>query len=368
MSAPNILFFINNPENSAVGLRAKMFAERLPKHWNLKFNYRPRSKWKGILPFIQSALAFKPDVIYIMDIAYTGVIAGWISKKLTNCKLLVDTGDATFALAQSTGRYSKPQLALIDWTEKLALSQADHMIVRGSFHKEFLAEQGIDHVDVVPDGLDLTQIRDVDGTQLKQDLGLADCTVIGLIGHMVWSEQYDFCYGWDIIEAMDQLRDLAVKALLIGDGDGRSELERRIKELDLEDRFVFTGLVPYEKLPEYLAVMDIGVSTQTNDLPGKVRTTGKLPLYLAYNLYVMATAVGEATKVLPNIGSLLPYTGVKDESHPPRLAAEIRKVIEQPELLNKAKAGRSVVEEYFDCNKLTQRVEATFKKLLPAEV
>ena len=364
MPNPKILFFINNRENSAVGLRAKMFAERLPKHWEIKFNYRPESKWKGILPFIQSAREFQPDIIYVMDIAYTGVIAGWISKKLTKCKLLIDTGDATHALAQSTGRYSKTQLALIDWTEKLALDQADHLVVRGSFHKQFLAEQGIEHVEVVPDGLDLTQIRDVDGTQLKQDLGLNDSFVIGLIGHMVWSEQYEFCYGWDIIEAMAELKDLPVKALLIGDGDGRSKLEKRIKELGLEDRFVLTGLVPYQKLPEYLAVMDIGVSTQTNDLPGKVRTTGKLPLYLAYNLYVMATAVGEATKVLPNVGSLLPYEGVKDELHPPRLAQEIRKVIESPQILEQAKAGRSVVINNFDCDKLTKRIENTCEKLL----
>ena len=169
MSSPKILFFINNSETSAVGLRAKMFADRLPQSWQIQFKFRPVSKWKGILPFIQSAQAFQPDIIYVMDIAYTGVIAGWIAKKLTRCKLIIDTGDATYALAQSTGRYSKPQLALIDWTEKLALSQADQMIVRGSFHKEYLAAQGIDPVEVVPDGLDLTQIRDVEGTQLKQE-------------------------------------------------------------------------------------------------------------------------------------------------------------------------------------------------------
>ena len=366
MSNPKILFFINNSKNSAVGLRAKMFAERLPQDWNIKFNYRPVSKWKGILPFIQSAQKFRPDIIYVMDIAYTGVIAGWISKRLTHCKLLIDTGDATYALAQSTGRYSQLQLALIDWTERLALSQADHMIVRGSFHKQYLADQGIDQVEVVPDGLDLTKIRDVDGTQLKEKLGLGNSKVIGLIGHMVWSEQYEFCYGWDIIEAMAELKDLPVKALLIGDGDGREKLEQRVTELGLEDRVIFTGLIPYETLPEYLAIMDIGVSTQTNDLPGRVRTTGKLPLYLAYNLYIMATAVGEATKVLPNIGSLLPYEGVKDNLHPHRLAQEIRRVLDTPSILDHAKAGRSTVEKYFDNDQLAKKIEATCEKLLAA--
>lgn len=343
-----------------------MFAERFPESWRIEFKYRPSSKWKGILPFIQSAWQFQPDIIYVMDIAYTGIIAGWASKRLTRCKLLIDTGDATHALAQSTGRYSKTQLALIDWTEKLALQEADYLIVRGSYHQQFLAEQGVKHVDVVPDGLDLTKIQDVDGSFIKQKFGLEGSTVVGLIGHMVWSEQYEFCYGWDIIEAMAELKDLPVKALLVGDGDGRAKLEARVKELGLEDRFIFTGLIPYDELPKYLAAMDIGVSTQTNDLPGKVRTTGKLPLYLAYNLYVMATAVGEATKVLPNIGSLLPYEGVKDNQHPHRLAQEIRKVIETPSLQDSAKSGRSIVKKFFDNDQLAKKVQATCEKLLAA--
>ena len=60
----------------------------------------------------------------------------------------------------------------------------------------------------------------------------------------------------------------------------------------------------------------------------------------------------------------MPYEGVKDESHPPRLAQEIRKVIENPQILDQANAGRSVVIENFDCDKLTKRIESTCKKLL----
>jgi hypothetical protein len=45
--------------------------------------------------------------------------------------------------------------------------------------------------------------------------------------------------------------------------------------------------------------MDICLSTQTNDVVGWVRTTGKLPLYLAAGRYVLASRVGEAARVLP---------------------------------------------------------------------
>ena len=38
----------------------------------------------------------------------------------------------------------------------------------------------------------------------------------------------------------------------------------------------------------HLSIMDVCISTQSNDLVGMVRTTGKLPLYLAYGKYVIA--------------------------------------------------------------------------------
>ncbi len=58
-----LMFFVNGYEASAAGVRANMFAERLPSEWDVHFNYRPAKKWKGILSFVQSALRFQPDVI-----------------------------------------------------------------------------------------------------------------------------------------------------------------------------------------------------------------------------------------------------------------------------------------------------------------
>jgi hypothetical protein len=62
-----------------------------------------------------------------MDTAYTGVLAGYLAKKLTGCKLITDTGDVAYELAKSTGNYSKAQLALINWTEQMALKNSEHI-------------------------------------------------------------------------------------------------------------------------------------------------------------------------------------------------------------------------------------------------
>jgi glycosyltransferase involved in cell wall biosynthesis len=367
MSKLKLMFFIKGFQGGAAGIRAKMFAKRLPSEWEVRFNYRPIPKWKGILPFIQSALHFRPDVIYVMDTVYTSVLAGCIAKKLIGCKLVTDTGDVTFELAKSTGTYSEAQLALIKWIEQMATKNSDCLVVRGSYHKTLLESQGVDNVVFIPDGVDTDAAKPVDASILRKELGLENSLVVGLVGTMDWSERYQMCYGWDVIEALGLLKDVPVKALLVGDGEGRKTLESRAQQLGVANRVVFAGQLPYENLPRYLCAMDVCVSTQSNDIVGMVRTTGKLPLYLAYGKYVVATDVGEASRVLPSIGCLLPYNGVRDDTHPARLATQLRKVLAEPKLLHIAEEARQVAKDNFDYTMLAKRVEILCREIVGIE-
>ncbi len=360
----NLMFFVNGSEASAAGVRAQAFAERLPSAWNICCNYRPTSKWKGILAFIQSALSFHPDVVYVMDTAYTGVLAGCIVKKLTGCKLITDTGDVAFELAKSKGVYSQAQLALINWIEQMAIKNSDCLVVRGSYHKSWLENQGVHNVVFVPDGVDLYATKPMDAISPRKELGLENNLVVGLVGTMSWSQRHQMCYGWDVIEALALLKDVPVKALLVGDGDGRTILENRVQQLELTDRVVFTGRLPYDDLLHYISAMDVCVSTQSNNLVGMVRTTGKLPLYLACGKYIVATDVGEASRVLPSVGGLLPYTGIRDDTYPTRLATHLRKLLTQPKLLDIPEKAREVARDNFDYEMLTQRVEKICQELV----
>ncbi|MDJ0571721.1 MAG: glycosyltransferase [Pleurocapsa sp. MO_192.B19] len=364
MSSLKLLFFVNGSEASAAGVRANMFAQRLPSEWQIRFNYRPTPKWKGIIPFIQSALHFRPDLIYVMDTAYTGVLAGSIAKRLIGCKLITDTGDVAYELAKSSGSYSKQQLALINWIEQMAITNSDCLVVRGSYHKSWLEKQGVHNVVFVPDGVDMNAVKPVDATAIKTELGLDNHLVVGMVGTMTWSERHQMCYGWDIIEALGLLKDMPVNALLVGDGDGRTILENRVQQLGIASRVVFTGRIPYEDLPRYLSAMDVCVSTQSNDLVGMVRTTGKLPLYLAYGKYVVATDVGEAKKVLPGVGCLLTYTGVRDDTHPSRLATQLEKLVDKPQHLQIAEKARQAAQDDFDYQMLAKRVEKVCRDLV----
>ncbi|MEG3435927.1 glycosyltransferase [Pannus brasiliensis CCIBt3594] len=360
-----LMYFINGSEASAAGIRARSLARWLPPDWQIRFLYRSTPKWKSILPFLDAARQFRPDIIYVMDTAYTGVLAAYAAKKLFGCKFLTDTGDAAYELARSAGTYSRTQLTLIRAIEELATRESDYLIVRGSYHEDWLRKQGIEKVEFIPDGVDTGEVEPVDTTEFKRELGLEKARlVVGMVGTMEWSARHRMCYGWDIVEALTFLRDLPIHALLVGDGNGRAILEERARELGVSDRIVFTGRVRYEELPRYLSLMDACVSTQSNDRVGMVRTTGKLPLYLAFGKYVIATDVGEARRVLPGIGCLLPYEGVRDDTHPARLAARLREALDRPERLAVAEAARRVARENFDYPMLASRVEKVCRDLV----
>jgi hypothetical protein len=78
--------------------------------------------------------------------------------------------------------------------------------------------------------------------------------------------------------------------------------------------------------------MDIALSTQTNNLPGQVRTTGKLPEYMAADRFIIASRVGEAAFLLPEL-MLLDYYGNLDQNYPVRLADRVGLLHNRPELM-----------------------------------
>jgi glycosyltransferase involved in cell wall biosynthesis len=155
-----------------------------------------------------------------------------------------------------------------------------------------------------------------------------------------------------------------VKGLIIGDGSGLPELKARCVARGLQDRIVFLGRIPYDDLPRYLNLMDICLSTQTNDAAGQVRTTGKLPLYLACGRFVLASDVGEAGRVLPP-RMLVPYNGTIDLEYPSRLADRVRSLLKHPGSLQQQAECVAIAQTHFDYDILAASVRQTICKLLP---
>lgn len=350
-----VAFVVNSGADGAMGDRARAFAERLGRPWQVAIGYRDEGRLGSIASFAQWLHRLAPDVIYVFDMALAGVIAGTLTSVGRRRRLIVDTGDAITALARSVGR-GPAGLAATAALERLAVRAADHLVVRGTYHREWLAARGV-AATVIPDGVDLATFRPLDGAAARAGWGIADEIVVGLVGSSVWNPRLEIAYGWDLVELLALTRDLPVRGVIVGDGSGIERLRQRASWHGVADRLVLLGRRPLAELPGLLAGMDVCLSTQTNDLPGQVRTTGKLPLYLACGRYVLASLVGEAARVLPP-EMLVPYDGVVDRSYPARLAERVRALAADRTLLARGRDGVAIAARHFDYDLLARRAAA----------
>jgi glycosyltransferase involved in cell wall biosynthesis len=345
-----------------MGERARAFAARLGDAWRPSVGYRWGGRIRSISGFSRWLGGQAPDVVYVLDMALAGVVASAWHRVRHRAPFVIDTGDAITALARSGGERGPLGLAVTASLERYSLRAADALVVRGSYHRELLAAEGVE-ATFIPDGVDLTQVVPVDGVPMRRALGLGDALVVGLVGASIWSPALNLTYGWDLIELLGLVRDLPVRGLLIGDGSGIEHLRSRAEALGVTDRIVFAGRRPMAELPSLLAACDVCLSTQTNDLPGNVRTTGKLPLYLACGRYVLASRVGEAARVLPD-EMLVQYNGTVDRDYPARLAERVRDLVANRDRLAAGGGGPALARQHFDYDRLIPRVEDVLEQVL----
>ena len=270
---------------------------------------------RGAATAARALPSVRPSVVYLIDVGVSTTVCAVLARAL-RAFVILDTGDLAYELARSMGGRSRAGIAAIWLGERLAIACAHHVVVRGQAHANFIRHRPTTFApDLAP-----PSARPVDGSRLRSELGLTDRFVVGLVGSLNLAPRLGTSYGWDVVEALPHTPP-NVAALIVGDGEGRQVLKGRASELGVADRCRFVGRVPPEHVAEWIAVMDVGISTQSNDAIGMVRTTGKLPLYLACGCPVLASDVGEARRLLGPLGWTVPYEGAVDRQYPRRLAA-----------------------------------------------
>lgn len=358
-----IVFIVNGDEPSAMGQRARAFAAEMAGRYDIRISYRSRGKLRSLVRFVIFLLRAKPDLVYVFDMSYSGTLAASIYKWATGCYLIIDTGDAIYELARSMGR-GQAGLWLTRFLENVSFKMADRIVVRGTFHQRLLRERGIEAA-LINDGADTKQFAPFDANELRKQYGLDGALTVGVVGSCIWNERQQTCYGWEMVEMIRMLKDSPVKAVMIGSGSGIARLEARAKDYGIQDRVLFLGHADYNDLPSYLNMIDVCLSTQTNDTVGQVRTTGKLPLYMATGRYVLASRVGEAALVLDE-DMLVEYDSVKDTAYPQKLAERVSMLLRSPDNLKRGLKNVAIAQARFDYSVLAEKMAALFDQALDA--
>lgn len=243
--------------------------------------------------------------------------------------------------------------------DNLARSSAAAWIVRGSRHRAKFADEGVS-AEWIPDGVDVDRFVVAPNSRLAPP-DADNPLVVGMLGSVTWIPTRGVCYGWELVELVAKLLQrlpIPVRGEIIGDGTGVDRLKHRCRELGIERQIEFRGRVPYAELPAHLHRWHIALSTQSNDAIGNMRTTGKLPLYLAAGRFVLASDVGEAARLLPS-EMLCTYRGEHDPEYPDRLADRIEELIRRQVELSRRPDCVELARTHFDYDRLSERLEQT---------
>lgn len=239
----------------------------------------------------------RPDLVY--QRYSLNNYAGLVLSKKAGLPLVIEyNGSFLWTGKHWEGGRSFPRLTgAIEMTN---LRHADLVVVVSDVLREELVQRGIpgEKILVNPNCVDPeTFSPDVDGSVIRKEYGLEGRTVVGFIG------TFGAWHGTDVLAAA--IKDVVAKHpgahfLFIGDGTMMQRTREIVARDHVESHATFTGLIPQDQAPRYLAACDILVSPQVPNPDGTpfFGSPTKLFEYMAMGKAIVASDLDQIGKVL----------------------------------------------------------------------
>jgi len=239
----------------------------------------------------KAAREFQPDVIYERYNLF--LLAGLMLKKRSGLPLLLEVNAP---LAQERGQFGGLGLPwLARWAEGVVWRGADFVLPVTAVLGQHVAARGVPaaRIAVIPNGINEAHFATAPTLEAaKSRLGWPGALVLGFTGFVRDWHGMDHVIRWMASpDAPAQAR-----LLVVGDGPARADLEALARELDLGERVRFTGVIPRDEVPGYVAAFDIALQ------PAVVAYASPLKLF---EYLALAKAVVAPNQ--PNIAEVLEH-------------------------------------------------------------
>lgn len=161
--------------------------------------------------------------------------------------------------------------------ERWIFRNTDGVVVVSDVLKRAVEAQGVpaDRIHVIRNGADEGRFHPRTPSEaIRRQYGVADRIVLGFVG---WFRAW---HGVEaVVEALaaDELRDLPIDLLLVGDGPARSSIEETARRLGVSDRVHITGAVKRSMVPRHVAAFDVALQPAATAYACPM----KIPEYLA---------------------------------------------------------------------------------------
>ncbi len=209
-------------------------------------------------------------------------------------------------------------------------------------------------IEVIHNGVDLARFDPsrADGERIRRAFGLGRAPVLGIIGRMTPQKDHR-----TFLSALAQVRKAVpdARALIVGDGPLRQEIEAEAARLGAREACCFTGV--REDIPDCLAAASVVVlSSESEGFPFTVLEA------LAMARPLVATAVNGVTEIVEpdQTGLLVP------PRRPDLLARATLTLLRDPERARAlGQTGRKAVEARFPLERMLERMERLYRGTPP---
>jgi glycosyltransferase involved in cell wall biosynthesis len=237
---------------------------------------------------------------------------------------------------------------------------ADRVITTGDTIKAIVEGAGVPAAKVtsVPAGVDTSRFHaHVSGQAVREELGLGSTVpLIGLVANVRGSKGHEVFLGAARV-VLRALRE--ARFLIVGDGIGFADVDRRVRDMGLEGAVAMTGF--RRDIPEVMAALDVLVLPSTRS----EATSQVIPQALAVGTPVVASAIGGIPEIVRDgeTGCLVPPGDAV------ALAESILMLLQDPVRASAlARAGQALVHERYTVDSMMTSTTAVYRELLRGQV
>lgn len=280
----------------------------------------------------RAVVSFRPDVIYQRSNLYL-LSGAWVARR--HGIPLIEEVNAPYFLERS--RHGGIALGSVAaWSERKAWRSADAIVTISHVLADIVSRTGVpaNRIHVMPNGVDesISSARAIDPAT-KRRLGLDEYIVLGFTG---------FVRDWNgldvVLELLAEPQGQRWFLLIVGDGPARSSLECRARQLGVESRVRFTGVVRHADVASMVSAFDIALQPAANPYASPL----KLFEYMALKRAIVAPDQPNIREVLTDQKDALLF----DPSDPSAFSAAIGRLAEDSELRARlATAGAATLRE-----------------------
>jgi glycosyltransferase involved in cell wall biosynthesis len=232
---------------------------------------------------------------------------------------------------------------------------ADRVITTGEAVRSLVIGAGIapERVVSISAGIDGERFHPgVSGNAVRNELGLADAPVVGLVANIRGSKGHNV-----FLEAVRSVLAISPEArfLIVGDGVGFDEVRGRVRQMGLEGPVRLTGF--RRDIPEVMAALDVLVLPSTRS----EATSQVIPQALAVGTPVIGSRIGGIPEIVRDgeTGRLVPPGDAE------ALAAAIIAMLQEPERARlMALAGQALIRAGYTLDASMARTTAVYRTLL----